>query len=109
MTTRPKGFVRTLLDVSFSDYVTTRLIRALYRIVIVVTVNGVIFAWLFTSWLPDWFGWGIKDLMYITAPVGAVVWLTIVRILLEYLIVIYQIDEKLATLAHNHNHKEHTK
>lgn len=106
---RPKGFVRTLFDLSFGDYVTTRLIRALYRIIIVVTTNGVIFAWLFTSWLPDWFGWGIKYMMYISAPIGALVWLTIVRIFLEYLIVIYAIDEKLSTITRHHNRKERAK
>lgn len=107
--TRPKGFVRTLFDVSFSDYVTTRLIRALYRIIIVITVNGVIFAWLFTSWLPDWFGWGIKYMMYVSAPIGALIWLTAVRIFLEYLIVIYAIDEKLSMLVRHHDRKEHIK
>lgn len=106
--THPKGFVRTLFDLSFTGYVTTRLIPALYRIIIVVTVNGVLFAWIFTSWLPDWFGWGVKDMMYLSTPVAALVWLAIARISLEYLIVIYAIDEKLSTLLHHHNRKEHT-
>lgn len=104
--TRPKGFLRTLFDVSFGDYVTTRLIRALYRIIIVASVNGVMFAWMFTSWLPNWFGWGLKYMMYIAAPVGALVWLTIVRIFLEYLIVIYAIDEKLSILINRPYRKE---
>lgn len=107
--TRPKGFVRTLLDVSFGDYVTTRLIRALYRILIVAAVNGVMLAWLFTAWLPDWFGWGIKYLMYLTVPFAALIWLTVCRIFLEYLIVIYAIDQKLDTLTRTHHRKEHDK
>jgi hypothetical protein len=110
MMERTKGFLFALLDVSFSDYVTAKLIRAIYRITIIITVNGVVFAWLFAWWLPDWFGWGMKALIFLGAPATALMFLTISRLILEHLIVIYAIHDKLSAIDHNTrpNRKDNT-
>lgn len=101
MTRRRKGFLPALFDLSFSDFVTAKLIRGLYRLIIVITVNGTVCAWLFAWWLPGWFGWGMKFLIDISAPAAALVWLTISRIILEHLTVMYAIHDKVSTIADN--------
>lgn len=101
MTRRQRGFLPALFDLGFSDFVTAKLIRGLYRLIIVTAVNGTVCAWLFAWWLPDWFGWGMKFLIDISAPAAALIWLTISRIVLEHLIVIYAIHEKLTAIEDN--------
>ena len=104
MRAKPKGFMATLFDLSFTEHVTSKLIRGLYRVVIVITVNAVMCAWLITYWLPEWIGWGIKLLMYVSAPSAALVGLSITRIILEYLFIIFAIDAKLSILTTHTGH-----
>lgn len=104
MTRQQKGFLATLFDMSFSDFVNVKLIRGLYRLIIVITANGTLCAWLIAWSLPGWFGWGIKLTLYVSVPAAALVWLTVTRVILEHLIIIYAIHEKVTTITHNANH-----
>lgn len=105
MTRRPKGFLPTLFDLSFSEYLTSKLIRGLYRVIIVITVNATVCALLFAWWLPEWFGWGIKLLAFVFAPATALAIIALARLILEHLIVIYAIYEKLSALVRLADHK----
>lgn len=106
MKAREKGFLATVFDLSFGTFVTAKLIRGLYRLIIVITANGTVAGWLVAYWLPEWFGWGLKALIFLGAPVAALIWLTITRIALEHLIIIYAIHDKATIIADNTTLKE---
>ena len=103
MKTRQPGFFGSLFDLKFNNYVTSRIVRGAYRLTIVLTVNATMFWWLMAYELPWWMGWEIKLTIFALAPTSAIIGLAITRIALEYLIVIFQIDEKLTVIA------EHTR
>jgi hypothetical protein len=102
---RERGFLPALFDVRFSTFVTAKMIRGLYRLIIVITVNGTLFAWLLAWWLPGWLGI-LKFLCFAGAPAAALVWLAICRMILEHMIAIYAIQETLTTIARNISHDE---
>ena len=108
MNTAPRaGFFAALFDLSFTEHVAARLIRAFYPLVITVTVNVTTF-WLLLAWaLPHWVGWLVKGAIFIGAPITALTCLVLTRIALEYLIAIFTIDEKLTVLV-KHTTSEHT-
>lgn len=96
---RSPGFLPALFDLSFNTYITSRLIRGIYRLVIAININLAI-GWIaLTLELPWWVGWGLKAAMFVLAPVCALIVIAFSRIILEYLIVIFQIDEKLRMLT----------
>lgn len=99
-----KGVISALADMSFSRRVTTRLIRVFYALVIAVLVNITSFWLLLAWWLPDWVGWAVKLAIVVLAPLTALAALILARVALEYLIVVFAIDEKLGVLV---RHAEH--
>lgn len=96
---RSRGFLPALFDLSFTSYVTVRLVRGLYRTVLVFTVNVTLCGLLFAWWLPEWFGWGIKLAIFILSPLTALMWLILARVILEHFIVVYSIAEDVSALA----------
>jgi hypothetical protein len=104
MRTRQPGFFGSLFDLSFHNYVTSRIVRGAYRLAIVLTVNATMFWWLVAYELPWWIGWEVKLTIFALAPTSAIIGLAITRIALEYLIVIFQIDEKLTLIAEHAGH-----
>ncbi|GLY82046.1 DUF4282 domain-containing protein [Actinoallomurus iriomotensis] len=102
-----KGFFMTLFDVEFKDeYITSKLVRGSYRIIIAFTSITVCF-WLLVAWeLPSWFGWGIKLAITIFAPTAGIFFLALTRMALEYIIVIFSINDKLGYLVHSEEEKK---
>ncbi|MEV0398778.1 DUF4282 domain-containing protein [Actinoallomurus sp. NPDC050550] len=93
-----KGFLAILTDLNFTSYLTAKLVRATYRVILVFTINATICALLFAWWLPSWLG-GIAFLIFVLAPASGIIFLAITRIALEHIVVIYAIAEQVSTLT----------
>jgi Domain of unknown function (DUF4282) len=97
--TTSKGLIGALADMTFTSHATPRLIRAFYGLVIAVLVNGTSFWLLLAYALPHWVGWGVKLAIFVIVPLTALTCLVLVRVVLEYLIVVFTIEEKLGVLV----------
>ncbi len=87
------SFIRAILDLvldlSFKRLVTPRLIRVVYALSL---IGAVIYAW---NWM--WSGfWGL-----ITAPLALLAYAVIARVIVELILVIFRIAEKIAPLDGN--------
>jgi hypothetical protein len=89
------GFFRALFDFSFTEFVTTRLIRLLYGIGVVVGVASAALA--IARGLQVGLGAGIVAL--IVAPLIFLLVVIIVRVWLEIIIVVFRIAEYLRDMA----------
>ena len=97
---KSKGFFGALFDSSFGTFVTPKLIRLLYFLVVTAVELGILL-------------WGLSGLVaflrdrslaslgvLVSAPIAAVLGLIFVRIWMETMIVIFRIAEDLAAIAH---------
>ena len=93
------GFLRALFDFSFSEFVTTRLIRLLYvvglLIAFVVTLSAI------AAGFNESPGAGIISLIF--APLLFLIVVIVARIYLELVIVIFRIAEHLRDISRNNN------
>ncbi len=93
-----KGFFRSLFDFSFQSLVTPRIIRILYVISLILIVIGflsmVIGAVLYQS------GVSLVALVFL-APIGLFLTIIYVRVVLELIIVIFNISESAQKIAWN--------
>jgi hypothetical protein len=100
-----KGFLFTLFDISFNEFITAKIIRFLYALSIVGLGIGAVFciglAFRSSEWL--WLG---PLTLFILAPALFLICLTCVRILLELIIVIFIISENTARIANNTEPRE---
>lgn len=86
----PRGFLESLFDVSFSSLVTTRVIKVLYILsMIVIGLSALFFV---VAAFSNSVAAGILVLVII-APLAAMIYLIYVRVLLEIVIVIFRIWE----------------
>ena len=91
-----KGFVGTLFDLSFSSFVTIKLIRILYVLAIIgvaLMALGTLVGGLFTEGIAAKLG-GI-----VMAPIVFVVGLLLARVYMELLMVIFRIAENTTVIA----------
>jgi len=90
-----KGFFGALFDISFSEFITTKVIKVLYCLGMLLAFLGVL------SWIVTGFGvnaW-IGVIALILSPliyILSVIWL---RICLELIIVVFRISDNVAALA----------
>ena len=97
----PHGFLSTLLDTSFSSFITAKFIRILY---ILVLLLGVIMAFVyllgFTGALSGFMNGFIAFIFAIpVAVICAALWVVFMRIWLEIVIVIFRMAENMQILA----------
>lgn len=92
---RNKGFLGALFDFSFSEFVTTKIIRLLY--VLAIAISVVIGIALVISGFAIGFGRGV--LMLIAAPVVVLLYIIGARIWLELVIVVFRIGEHVRDIA----------
>jgi hypothetical protein len=97
--TTSKGLIGALADMTFTLHATPRLIRAFYGLVTAVLVNVTSFWLLLAYALPEWVGWGVKLAIFVLVPLTALACLILTRVALEYLIVVFTIEEKLGVLV----------
>ena len=85
-----KGFFGSLFDISFSSFITTKIIKVLY--VLSLIVIGLFALGLVISAFAQSAGLGIVVLL-IVAPLGALLYAIYTRVVLEVLIAIFRIME----------------
>ncbi len=100
-TSAAKGFLASLFDFSFSHFITGKLIKFLYGILIAgagVATVGIIVSALGTGQTLDSRGLGgvIGVLALIISPIIFVIVVTYVRVALELVMVLFKIEEHLA-------------
>jgi hypothetical protein len=98
---RQHGYLLSLFDFRFVDLVTPKLIRGLYAVVVVWTAI-LTFLWMWTGLaLPAWLGWGTQFLLVVGTPLAALVWLSVFRIFLEYIVVHFALREEMRAVRIN--------
>ena len=82
-----------VLDFSFQHFVTPRLIRVLYALSLLAAVLATI------TWMFSGFGTGIINgvFTFITGPVAFLIYILCARVVMEVILAIFQIAEKLKT------------
>ncbi|MBN1155348.1 DUF4282 domain-containing protein [candidate division KSB1 bacterium] len=92
---QPSNFIQTLFDFSFSEFVTTKIIKILYGIGILFAAFGALA--LIVSGFGDSFGKGL--LFLIISPVIFIIYTIFARVLLETIIVMFRIAENVKEIA----------
>lgn len=90
-----RGYLRSLFDFSFSDFVTSRVIRILYVLITIVYSLGafVLFVVLLANHSPaDVFA------ALVIVPLGYLIYLTLARVGLEVLMVIFRVGDDVREL-----------
>lgn len=98
------GFFKTLLDTSFSNFITLKLIKYAYILGgIAITIAAVIFGFSGFSTrygaLLSWEGsfWRGLLTLFIGAPIFWVVWIVSLRVMLEFISAVFRIAESTST------------
>jgi len=102
--TQGKGFLGTLFDFSFSEFVSEDLIRILYAISIVLAIVAAI-AGVFAAFSNN-VSAGIGAL--ILGPVVLFVYILFIRVLMEFFIVFFRIADYLKQIAENTTEVDNT-
>lgn len=90
-----KGFFASLFDMSFSDFVTIRIIKFLYILgIILAGIAGLVFI---VSGFANGIGTGI--LFLLLSPFIVLVYILMTRIWLELIIVVFRIAENTSQLV----------
>ena len=93
----PQGFFAGLFDLSFSSFITTKIIKALYVFWMAVTgillVIGIVGGIVRIGDDP-----GIGVLMVLASPLAALLYIVLGRIYLELLIVLFRIAENIGDI-----------
>ena len=95
--TQSKGFLGTLFDFSFSEFISEDLIRILYAITIILAIVAAI-AGVFAAFSNS-VSAGIGAL--ILAPIVLFVYILFARVMMEFLIVFFRIADHLKEIAGN--------
>lgn len=97
MEQRRKGYLKTLFDFSFSEFLTTKIVRILYIIYIIVIILAAISGTIFSIILSfkRAIGYGILSLIFtpVIAILLTILFISIGRINAEMIIVIFRIAE----------------
>lgn len=91
------GFFEALMDTRFDNLITPKLIRFLYVVSMIVLVLGTLIV--IVSAFTNSAGSGIAAL--ILAPIGALIYLIVVRLWLELIVVTFKIREAAEQVADN--------
>lgn len=91
----PSKFLGTLFDFSFTEFVTTKIIKVLYGIGIVLAALTAL------SWIVSGFGssFGKGLLFLILSPLVFIIGVILTRVWLEIVIVVFKIAENVGIIA----------
>ncbi|MCI0433601.1 MAG: DUF4282 domain-containing protein [Gemmatimonadetes bacterium] len=95
MTTQDTGFLGSLFDFSFSNFITARLIKVLYALGLVVA--GLCVMVMLTTAFGYGFMFGLLALL--VAPILFLFIAMYMRVIMEVLIVVFRISENVARIA----------
>lgn len=90
-----KGFFASLFDISFTSFVTGRLIKFLYVLAMIVLALAVIVLVVMAQSQPS----PAPLVAIIAAPIAFFLYLILIRVQLEIIIVIFRMSEHLAEIA----------
>jgi len=91
-----KGFFGSLFDISFTSFVTGKIIKFLYVLAIIALGLGIVAAAvIYSQQMPSQYAIGIV----IAAPIVFFLYLILIRMQLEMIIVIFRMSEHLAEIA----------
>ena len=94
-----KGFFAALFDLSFSEFITTKLVKLLYILLIILVAIGLIvgiIGGLITMFTDSFFA-GLVTI--VGTLLGAVIWLIMSRVWMELIIVVFKIAENTSDLV----------
>jgi glycerol-3-phosphate acyltransferase PlsY len=95
-----KGFLGALFDLSFSEFVTTKLVKILYILLLILVAIGLVIG-LITSVISLFsrggFLAGLMGLIF--TPIGALIWVIMARVWMEIIIVVFRIAENTSDLV----------
>jgi hypothetical protein len=94
-----KGFFGALFDLSFSEFITTKLVRLLYILLLILVVIGLvvgIIGGLVTMFTDNFFA-GLVTI--VAASIGSLISVIMARVWMEIIIVIFRIAENTSDLA----------
>jgi Domain of unknown function (DUF4282)/zinc-ribbon domain len=87
-----KGFFSSLLDLSFTSFVTTKIVKVLYVLsLILIAITALVFV---VAGFQESAGLGLFMLV-IGAPLGALLYTIYTRVILEFIIQVFRIGELL--------------
>lgn len=89
------GFFGGLFDLSFTEFVTTRVIKALY--ILAIVISGIVALGLFIGGIAK--GGGMAFLAIILSPIAFFLYILMARIWLEVIIVLFRIAENTGRLV----------
>ncbi len=94
-----KGFFGALFDFSFSEFVTTKLIKLLYLLSLIFIGIGFVVAFIagFVSIFTEGFFQGLLAIVF--SPIIALIWVILARVWMELIIVIFRIAENTTELV----------
>jgi hypothetical protein len=90
-----KGFFASLFDFSFTEFITVKIIKILYGIIIVLAGIGVLF-FIVTGFQTS----AAMGILYlILSPLVFILWVILARVWLEIVIVIFRIEDNTKKIA----------
>jgi len=98
---RNRGFFAALFDLSFSEFVTTKLIKILYVLLLIMIAIGfliIVFGGIVSLFTRGEFLQGLVTI--VLAPIGAFLWIILARMWMELIIVVFRIAENTTELVH---------
>ena len=98
-----KGFFGALFDFTFTDFITTKIIKLLYILLLIAAGIGTLIAIVSTFGCCGT-GWGLLTLL-ILAPLGFIVAVICIRVYMEIIIVLFRIAENTTIIAESHKSK----
>jgi hypothetical protein len=101
-----KGFFGALFDLSFSEFVTTKLIKVLYVLLLILIAIGfliVFFGGIVGLFRHGGFAQGL--LTIVLAPIGALLYVILARMWMELVIVLFRIAENTTELVRMKKHE----
>lgn len=91
-----KGFFASLFDLSFTSFITTKLIKIIYAVVMVLLAIGML-VFVIGAFSSGGIGAGLGAL--IVSPIIFILYVMLTRIWLEMIIVVFRISEDVAKIA----------
>ena len=90
------GFFKSLFDFKFTSFITMRVIRVIYAILVVLTILFGVLLFISVVFLNDMFygyGNGTRLLLAMVVPLGTILYLIIFRLWAEFMANIYRIGD----------------
>jgi hypothetical protein len=90
------GFFKSLFDFKFKSFITMRVIRVIYAIMVVLTILFGVLLFISVVFLNDMYygyGNGMRLLLAMVVPLGTILYLIILRLWAEFMANIYRIGD----------------